>query len=47
MMSACEKSPKSLPTPPTDIQYGKAGEVPTEVYANYDWVIVSKDRYFR
>jgi len=33
-------------SPPT-VQWGKVGEVPTNVYTNYDWIIMSQDRYLK
>lgn len=46
LTQGCHKStPSSEIKPPTKKWWGKAGEQPTKVWADYEWVIMSRDEY--
>ena len=44
-LSGCKTTSKTIK--PAEVQWGKSGEEPTEVWNNYDWVIVSQERYIQ
>lgn len=45
-MIGCSKSiENSSIKQPIDIQTGKAGNPPTEVFQNYNWVCMSQERF--
>lgn len=45
-VSGCVKKNLSLKVAePQSVEWGKAGDQPSHVWQNYDWIIVSRDKF--
>jgi hypothetical protein len=44
ILTSCKHTSTTISTP-QEIQWGKKGIVPDKVFTDYDWVIISTERY--